>query len=135
MRTHNHNVRPHVKIFSLRGVRVTRLVLHPRARIHVRNSHPVNTRLLAGQALFHPVHKRGIKAARLVVCIARKRRQATPFTRALAQHAIFTALGRRPVQNRRIFCDERRPRPCRAFNVPPASCRRFGASAVAVLLM
>jgi hypothetical protein len=83
MRTHNHNVRPHLKIFSLRGVRVTRLVRHSRAHIHLRNSHPVNTRLRAGQALFHPVHERGIKAARLVLRIARKRRKATPFTRAL----------------------------------------------------
>jgi hypothetical protein len=38
------------------------------------------------------------------------------------------ALRRRPVQNRRIFSNKRRPA-LSAFNVPPASCRLFDASA------
>src|ERR1700728_544655 len=48
MRTHDHDVRTHVKIFTLRGLSVARLVGNPGTDIHVSNADLVDMRLLAG---------------------------------------------------------------------------------------
>src|SRR5262249_46341554 len=64
----------------------------------------------ARKTVFYKLHEHSVETSRFVVWITWESREATPFTRPLPQHAIFTIWCGGPVEKSCIPCDEGRTR-------------------------
>src|SRR5690349_24799185 len=80
---------------------------HKGAFVHAGDPNRVNMGCSAREAILHPPHKDSVETSRLVMRIAGHSREATPFVRALAKNTVFATWSRRPIENRRIPCNER----------------------------
>src|SRR5262249_8534634 len=108
MRRHDHYVWPHVKLLIWR-LRFTGFG-NPSPFIHVGDSNRVDMGRTGGKAVFHPLQKDLVETPRLVVRIPRDGGEATPFVSAFTQNTVLTVGSGRPIEKRRIFCDECRTR-------------------------
>src|SRR5258708_29390902 len=106
MRSDDHDMRAHVKLFFRR---LAGPVRNPGARVHVGNAKSIDMLRSASKAVRRPLKENFIKASRLVMRSTRWwTRKASPFTTALTENPEFAALLGRPIQDSRVVGYEMR---------------------------
>src|ERR1700691_4729071 len=122
MRTHDHNVWSHVEVLTLRSDRVVRFVRNPGARVHISDTDGGDMGIATCEAILYPLHESGVKTARFVVRITRKRGKAAPFVGALSQNTIFATFRCRPIEYRRILSNKLRTGSQGIYNLLGIGC-------------